>query len=297
MQHEVTSRPSATSPAQPPAGLAAPDRPSGRSLLVEGLLVYVVLGLLTIPFLAAIRARGETFFDDVFGVLWAGEAWAGRVAARWVPADLAGQPVWRGAVPGQPAAWGAVRATCRSGCWGRPRWRWRWWWRPRPGRAGDVAVLPGRVGDRAVGAVLAGWPSGWVGELAAHHLVEPVAGDRLDAAGVGLGHLALESGRLRYVVLCGVAAGLQLLAGHPEEWVYTLFALATYGLAWSFGAGLRAWPRRAVTAALRLGGAMVCLWLFLAVAADLVAAAPGVADHPGFDEQYELPARWRSTPC
>jgi hypothetical protein len=31
-----------------------------------------------------------------------------------------------------------------------------------------------------------------------------------------LGHLALERGRLRWVVLTGVAAGLQLLAGHPE---------------------------------------------------------------------------------
>jgi hypothetical protein len=65
MQHEVTSRPSATSPAQPPAGLAAPDRPSGRSLLLEGLVVYLVLQALTAAFLPALRSARETFFDDV----------------------------------------------------------------------------------------------------------------------------------------------------------------------------------------------------------------------------------------
>ena len=76
--HEVTSRPSATSPAQPPFGSVAPDRPSWRSLLLEGLVVYLVLGLLTIPFLAAIRGalieRGVAAQDiqyEVFGPdLW-----------------------------------------------------------------------------------------------------------------------------------------------------------------------------------------------------------------------------------
>ena len=58
--HEVTSRPSATSPAQPPAGAVAPDRPSWRSLLLEGLVVYLVLQALTAAFLPALRsARGD----------------------------------------------------------------------------------------------------------------------------------------------------------------------------------------------------------------------------------------------
>ena len=94
------------------------------------------------------------------------------------------------------------------------------------------------------------------------------------------GHLALERGRLRWVVLTGVAAGLQLLAGHPEEWVYTLFALATYGLAWTLAAAPRDWPRRALAAALRLGGAMVALGLLFAwqLRPDPAAAAPGLAD-------------------
>ncbi|HWD47782.1 MAG TPA: hypothetical protein VHM23_29425, partial [Actinomycetota bacterium] len=46
-------------------GSAERPRPPVRSLLLEGLLVYLAFGLLTVPFLAAIRARGETFFDDV----------------------------------------------------------------------------------------------------------------------------------------------------------------------------------------------------------------------------------------
>ena len=84
------------------------------------------------------------------------------------------------------------------------------------------------------------------------------------------GHLALERGRLRWVVLCGVAAGLQLLAGHPEEWVYTLFALA---------------------AAMRLGGAMVALGLLFAwqLLPTLLLQRHGWRTAPGFDEQYELP--------
>jgi membrane protein YfhO len=106
------------------------------------------------------------------------------------------------------------------------------------------------------------------------------------------GHLALERGRLRWVVLTGVAAGLQLLAGHPEEWVYTLFALATYGLAWTLAVP-RQWPRRALAAALRLGGAMAALGLLFAwqLLPTLLLQRHGWRTTPGFDEQYELPAR------
>src|SRR4029453_10855771 len=111
---------------------------------------------------------------------------------------------------------------------------------------------------------------------------------------LAFGHLALERGRLRFVVLCGVAAGLQLLAGHPEEWVYTLFALATYGLAWVVAAGPRAGPRRVVAAGLRLGGAMVMLGLLFAwqLLPTLVLRRPGGGAGPGFDERDALPARW-----
>jgi hypothetical protein len=150
------------------------------------------------------------------------------------------------------------------------------------------------LGTGRWGAVLAGLAFGF-GSVTLQHIIllnqlQVIAWMPLVLA---LGHLALESGRLRYVVLCGIAAGLQLLGGHPEEWVYTLFALATYGLAWSLGAGLRAWPRRAVAAGLRLGGAIVALVLLFAwqLLPTLLLQRQGWRTTPGFDEQYELPAR------
>jgi len=150
------------------------------------------------------------------------------------------------------------------------------------------------LGTGRWGAVLAGLAFG-LGSVCLQHIIllnqlQVIAWMPLVLA---LGHLALERGRLRYVVLCGVAAGLQLLAGHPEEWVYTLVALASYGLAWSLAAGLGAWPRRAVAAGVRLGGAIVALVLLFAwqVLPTLVLQRQGWRTSPGFDEQYELPAR------
>ena len=295
--HEVTSRPSATSPAQPPAGAVAPDRPSVRLLLLEGLVVYLVLGLLTIPFLAAIRARGETFFDDVllgfFGPEKHGLAALLRsgVVPTWLDNQYGGEPflanLQHGVLyPGNLPFWvlpstsmalevvvAAHLAFAGLGMWVFCR----------------IALRTGWAGA-AVAALAFG-----LGSVSLQHIIllnqlQVIAWMPLVVA---LGHLALESGRLRSVVLCGVAAGLQLLAGHPEEWVYTLFALATYGLAWSLGAGLGAWPRRVVAAALRLGGAIVALvglfaWQLLPT---LVLQRQGWRTSPGFAEQYELPAR------
>jgi hypothetical protein len=197
--HEVTSRPSATSPAQPPAGAVAPDRPSWRSLLLEGLLVHLVLQALT---------------------------------PRSWPTSSTGC---------------CTRATCRSGCCPRrPPWRWsRPCTSPWPGL--HVGVLPDRPA-RGVGRGRAGRPGlrVGVGEPPAHHLVEPAASDRLDAPGPGPGPGAPGPG-VRAAPLCGVDRGRGRAAavGRPsEEWVYTLFALATYGLAWVLAAAPRTWPRR-----------------------------------------------------
>ena len=297
MQHEVTSRPSATSPAQPPAGLAAPDRPPGRSLLLEGLVVYLVLQVLTAAYLPALRSARETFFDDVllgfFGPEKHGlaELLRGGFVPTWLDNQYGGEPflanLQHGVLyPGNLPFWvlgstsmalevvvAAHIALAGLGMWLFCR----------------VALGTGRWG-----AVLAGVAFGF-GSVTLQHIIllnqlQVIAWMPLVLA---LGHLALARGRLRYVVLCGVAAGLQLLAGHPEEWVYTLFALATYGLAWSLGAGVRAWPRRAATAALRLGGAMVALCVLFAwqLLPTLLLQRQGWRTTPGFDEQYELPAR------
>jgi hypothetical protein len=104
-------------------------------------------------------------------------------------------------------------------------------------------------------------------------------------------HLALERGRLRYVVLTGVAVGLQFLAGHPEEWLYTLVTMALYWVFWSFGGGLRAWPRRALAGALRLGGGIATFVLLFGwqLLPTLQLQRLGYRTGPGFNEQYPLP--------
>jgi len=298
MQRDVAERPPPT-PSDPATEdrPAERPRPSVRSLLLEGLVVYLVLGLLTIAFLAAIRARGETFFDDVllgfFGPEKHGlaELVRGGFLPTWLDNQYGGEPflanLQHGVLyPGNLPFWvlgstsmalevvvAAHLAFAGLGMWLFCR----------------VGLRTGRWG-----AVLAGLAFG-LGSVSLQHIIllnqlQVIAWMPLVVA---LGHLALESGRLRYVVLTGVAAGLQLLAGHPEEWVYTLFALASYGLAWSLGAGLRAWPRRVVAAGLRLGGAMVALVVLFAwqLLPSLVLQRQGWRTTPGFDEQYELPAR------
>ncbi|HEX8003493.1 MAG TPA: YfhO family protein [Mycobacteriales bacterium] len=105
------------------------------------------------------------------------------------------------------------------------------------------------------------------------------------------GHLALDRGRLRWVVATAVAVGMQFLAGHPEEWVYTVGALALYGLVWTFGDGLRAWWRRAVRAAVSLGGAIVLFVLLFGfqLYPTLLLRSQGFRQAPSFREQYPLP--------
>jgi hypothetical protein len=68
MQRDVADRPAVAPPAEaaPEPGGAAPGGPlARRALAVEGLVVYLVLQLLTIPFLPALRDSRQTFYDDV----------------------------------------------------------------------------------------------------------------------------------------------------------------------------------------------------------------------------------------
>ena len=297
MQHEVTSRPSAISPARPPGGVAAPDRPSGRRLLLEGLAVYLVLQALTVAFLPALRSARGTFFDDVllgfFGPEKHGlaELLGGGFLPTWLDNQYGGEPflanLQHGVLyPGNLPFW-VLPSTSMA---------------LEVVVAGHIALaglgmwLFCRVGlgTGRWGAVLAGLVFGF-GSVTLQHIIllnqlQVIAWMPLVLA---FGHLALARGRLRYVVLTGVAAGLQLLGGHPEEWVYTLFALASYGLAWTVAAAPRAWPRWALAAGLRLGGAMVCLGLLFAwqLLPTLVLQRQGWRTTPGFDEQYALPAR------
>jgi hypothetical protein len=301
MQRDTAERPPSvvddpTPPAAGDAGPAGPPWPSGRGLALEGLVVYVVIGLLTIPFLDAMRTRGQTFYNDVllgfFGPEKHGLARLLRdgFLPTWLDNQYGGEPFLANLqhavlYPGNLPFWVLPTSTALEVV-----------------AAGHLA-LAGlgmwaycRFALRASrwGAALAGLAFG-LGSVSLAHIIllnqlQVIAWMPLVLL---FGHLALEQGRLRWVVLTGVAVGLQLLAGHPEEWVYTLVALASYGLAWTLAAAPRVWPRRALAAAVRLGGAMVLFGLLFAwqLLPTLVLQRQGWRTAPSFDEQYELPAR------
>jgi hypothetical protein len=296
MRPDVTTRPAGTAAPAPAAATAPPPRPPGRALALEGVVVYLVLQALTVAFLPALRSARETFYDDVLLGFFGPEKHGLAALLRdgflptWLDNQYGGEPFLANLqhavlYPGNLPFWvlptstalevvAALHVALAGVCmWAYCRFALRTGW---------------------AGAALAALAFGF-GSITLQHIIllnqlQVIAWMPLVLL---FGHLALERGRLRWVVLTGVAAGLQLLAGHPEEWVYTLFALATYGLAWTLSAGRRDWPRRALTAALRLGGAMAALGLLFAwqLLPTLLLQRQGWRTTPGFDEQYELPAR------
>jgi hypothetical protein len=275
------------------------DRDAGeplppRRLLAEGALVYLAFQALTVLFLPALRVRNQTFYQEVLlvalgpqkrgiaqllrqGILptwlrdqWGGEAFIANVQTGvfypghipfWVLPTSTGLKV----VVALHVAFAAIGmwAYCRIGL---------------------------RTGMWA--AVIAGLGYGFGGLTLQHvtltNQLEVIAWMPLVLL---CAHLALERRRLRFVLLTGITVGLQFLAGHPEEWLYTLVALALYGLFWSFGAGLRAWPRRALAGALRLGGAIVAFVLLFSwqLLPTLQLQRLGFRTSPGFVEHYPLP--------
>jgi hypothetical protein len=282
-------------PWSPGGGDRDPGEPlPRRRLLAEGALVYLAFQALTVLFLPALRTRNQTFYQEVLlmalgpqkrgiaqllreGILptwlrdqWGGEAFIANVQTGvfypghipfWVLPTSTGIKV----VVALHVAFAAIGmwAYCRIGL---------------------------RTGMWA--AVIAGLGFGF-GGLTLQHVIltnqlEVIAWMPLVLL---CAHLALERGRLRYVLLTGITVGLQFLAGHPEEWLYTLVTLALYGGFWSFGAGLRAWPRRALAGALRLGGAIVAFVLLFSwqLLPTLQLQRLGFRTSPGFDESYPLP--------
>ena len=287
-------------PPEPPAADVGPEaagrprRTVRRALALEGVVVFLVLQALTVPFLPALRSGRETFYDDVllgfFGPEKHGLARLLRhgVLPIWLNSQYGGEPflanLQHGVLyPGNLPFWvlptstalevvAAVHLALAGLCmWAYCR----------------VGLGTGRWGA-ALAALAFGLGSVTVAHIILLNQLQVIAWMPLVLL---FGHLALERGRLRWVVLCGVAAGLQLLAGHPEEWVYTLFALAAYGLAWTLAARPADWPGRALAAAMRLGGAMVALGLLFAwqLLPTLLLQRHGWRTAPGFDEQYELP--------
>jgi hypothetical protein len=264
------------------------------ALALEGLVVYVVLQVLTYPFLPAVRDRGQTFYNDVligfFGPEKHGLAKILRagIMPSWVTDQYGGEPFianLQHAVfyPGNLPFWFlrtslAIEVVCavHVAFAGLAMWAYC-----------RFALRTSRWG-----AALAGLAFGF-GSVTLQHIILMNQLQVIAWMPVVLmfGHLALEQRRLRWVLLTGVAVGLQLLAGHPEEWVYTLLTLAVYGAAWVVAAHPRQWPRRALDAVLRMGGALVAFVLLFAwqLLPTLLLQRNGYRTNPTFSQQFPLP--------
>ncbi len=273
----------------------APSPTSRRSLprAVEGL--FVVLGSLVMSYLTlpAIQARNAAFYQDVLvnatvsdraGVA---ELLSSGVLPTWVRLTYGGEPYaanlqhtvfYPGAAPflflptstafdatvvlhlalGALGMW----AYCRIGL--------------RTGTAGALVA--------AMGFAFGG-----------HMLQHIVLGGQLHVIAwmpwvLFFGHMALVHGGLRWPVLTSIAIGMQFLAGHPEGWLYTVGALALYGVAWILAAPPQL-GRRFVQAAVRLGGAVVLFvllfgWQFWPA---MELKGQGYRSSPAFSQQFPLP--------
>lgn len=272
-----------------------PAWPGGRrGLLLEGGLVYVLYQALTVVFLPALRTRGETFTYDV---LYNGLGPDREAAASFLKDGFL--PLWtRDLYGGQPFVANLQHAVYYPGNW-------------------PFLVLPPSTALKVVVATtvafgaFAMWAycrfalrtSGWAatlgglafgfGGMSLQHIILTNQLQVLVWMPLVLlfAHLALVRGGLGWVVATALAIGLQFLAGHPEEWVYTQAALGSYAAAWVLAGGAGAWLRRARDALVRVGGAMA---LFVALFGwqlfpTLVLRGEGYRQSRSFADQFPLP--------
>ena len=272
----------------------APPRASRRRLILESLAVYAAFQAFTVLVFKAMRTSGQTFFQDV---LINGIGPDRQGAADYIRDGIL--PTWtRDAYGGAPFVANIQHAFYYVG-------------------NAPFLFLPASTALEVVVATTVAFAafSMWAYcrfALRTSFLASAVAGLAFGFGGVSLqhviltnqlqalswmplvllfGHLALERGTLRWVVATALAIGTQFLAGHHEEWVYTVGALALYGIVWSFGAGLAQWWRRALHGAVRLGGAIVLFVLLFGwqLLPTMLLKSQGYREAASFREQYPLP--------
>lgn len=272
-----------------------PPLPSRRRLVLEALGVYAAFQVFTIVVLKALRTSGQTFFQDV---LINGIGPDRQAAADYLRDGFL--PTWtRDLYGGVPFIANIQHAVYYVG--NIP-------WLFLPTSTALEVVVATTVAFAAFAmwaycrfalrtstsaAILGGLAFGFGGVSLQHIILT----NQLQAISwmplvLLFGHLALERGRLRWVVLTAVSIGMQFLAGHPEEWVYTVGALALYGTVWTFARGLgREWLRRAGQSILRLGGAVVLFVLLFGwqLFPTLTLRSQGYRQAANFREQYPLP--------
>jgi hypothetical protein len=261
----------------------------------EGLLVYLLGQVLTLWYIPALRDRDQTLFQDVLVNAMGPDRhgmsmlWRKGVFPTWLRDSYGGEPylanIQHGVLyPGNLPFWFLKTST-----------------------ALDVVIAVHlaiafvgmwaycRIGLRTSpwAALLGAFAFGFGGNVLAHVTL----GDQMQATCLVpvvmlAAHLALERGRLRWTVVAALAIGLQFLAGHPEEWLYTTAGVAGYGLFWALLAGRRGQVRRAWQAIVRLGGAIALFVLLFSwqLLPTLLLKSQGYRNGPGFSEQHPLPA-------
>ncbi len=276
---------------------AEPTRPGRLLLLGEAVLAYVAYQLLTYWYLPALRDPKQTFFGEVLvnGIApdrtgganylkhgtwpsWARDSYGG------VPytANIQHAVFFPGNAPflflkTSTALEVVIATTVAFGAW--------------------AMYLYARhaLRTRVWSALLAGLAFGF-GGMSLQHVVltNQLQAIALMPLVLLAAHFCLVHGRLRHVVLLGLAIGFQFLAGHPEEWVYTLIAVVLYGVSWAL-AGItrdaRASLLRAVRGGVRLaGGIVVFVLLFGAqLFPTLLLMSNSYRESADFHDQFPLP--------
>ena len=274
-------------------------RPGRLLLLGEAVLAYVAYQLLTYWYLPALRDSKQTFFGEVLVNGIAPDRTGGANYLRqgtwpsWARDSYGGVPYTANIqhavfFPGNApflflktsAALEVVIATTVAfGAW--------------------AMYLYARhaLRTRVWSALLAGLAFGF-GGMSLQHVVltNQLQAIALMPLVLLAAHFCLVDGRLRHVVLLGLAIGFQFLAGHPEEWVYTLIAVVLYGVSWAI-AGVtrdaRASLLRAVRGGVRLaGGIVVFVLLFGAqLFPTLLLMGQSYRESADFHDQFPLPRR------
>ena len=272
------------------------DHPPRRRLVLEGVIVAALYQLLTIVFLKPLRTAGQTFYGDVL-IGWFGPEKHG--AAQYVRDGFL--PTWtRDQFAGEPFIANLQHAILYPG--NLPFWIMDTSAAFEVVAATHIALAAigmwafCRLGLRTSmwGAVIAGLGFGFGAQTLLHivliNQLQVIAWMPLVML---FGYWTLERGKLRHIVLTAVTIGLQFLSGHPEEWVYTMVALALAGVFWALLADLgplRERARAVLAGAMRLGAAVV-LFVFLfgwQLLPTLQLQDQGWRSTPGFDEQHPL---------
>jgi hypothetical protein len=279
-------------------GVDQEERPTRRRLLAEAVGIAAITVGVAYWAIPALRDRRQTFYEDVI-VNWFGpQAHGLRELARrgiwlpiWLRTNYGGEPYMantqHGAVyPGNLPFWFLPTAT-----------------------AFEVVIIAHfilasvamwaycRIGLRT--SMWAGWLAAVCFTMGASTLAHITLGGQVEVICLMpliflTGHMALERRTLRWVVACAISIGLGFLAGHVEEWLYIMVALALYGAAWVLLRERGGILRRLGQAVATLGGSVGLFVLLFGwqLFPSLLLSRQTYRNSPTFRQQYPLPKQW-----